>query len=57
MVFARVTSGICQAPVSVKVTLAQPPKIFSPTTQQYDGLSSPEPYEVNFKNWVKSLII
>jgi hypothetical protein len=44
VVFARVESGFCM-PVTVKVTLAQPPKIFSPT-QQYDGLSSPEPYEV-----------
>ncbi|KAI6183102.1 hypothetical protein M3Y97_00452000 [Aphelenchoides bicaudatus] len=44
VVFAKVESGVCMAPVSVKFTLAQPPKIFSPANQ-YDGLSSPEPYE------------
>lgn len=48
VVFAKVESGVCVAPVSVKVTLAQPPKIFSPTNA-YDGFSSsPEPYEVSF---------
>lgn len=60
IVFTRVESGLCQAPISVRVTLAQPPKIMSPT--QYDGLSSPEPYEVknffeypgSFKNEYRS---
>ncbi|KAI6197977.1 hypothetical protein M3Y94_01289500 [Aphelenchoides besseyi] len=46
--YAAIESGVYVAPVSVQVTLTQPPQLFSPTHQFYaddGGISSPEPYE------------
>ncbi|KAI6181584.1 hypothetical protein M3Y98_00844600 [Aphelenchoides besseyi] len=46
--YAAIESGVYVAPVSVQMTLTQPPQLFSPTHQLYaddGGISSPEPYE------------